>query len=88
MIAKVPCEIPQPEHVVEEIVPGGPSWQAVAGYGAEPRLRRLRHQLRAEDFCPRGARGALRGHPKSLVPGPEVAGCLLHRLAVVGPEEP
>ena len=88
MIAKLPCEIPQPEHVVEEIVHGGPSRRVVAGYGAELRLRFLGHQPRAEDFRPCGARGAPRGHPQSLVPGREVAGRLLHRLAVVGPEEP
>ena len=88
MIAKLPPEIPQPEHVVEEIVHGGPSRRVVAGYGAVLRLRRLRHQPRAEDLCPCGARGAPRGHQWILVPWWEVAGRLLHRLAVVGPEEP
>ena len=63
MIAKLPCEIPQPEQVVEEIVYGGaPSW-IVAGYGAELRFCRLWHQPRAEDFCPCGASGAPLGHP-------------------------
>ena len=88
MIAKLPCEIPQPEHVVKEIIHGGPSQRVVAGYGAELRLRLLGHQPRAEDFCPSGARGAPRGHPQSVVPGRQVAGRLLHRLALVGPEEP
>ena len=88
MIAKLQREIPQPEHVVEEIVYGGSSRRGVAGYGAELGLCRLGHQPRAEDFRPCGARGTPRGHPWSLVPGREVAGRLLHRLAVVGPEEP
>ena len=39
-------------------------------------------------FCACGARGAPRGHPQGFVPGWEVAGRLVHRLAVVGPEEP
>ena len=43
MIAKLQCEIPQPEHVVEEIVHGGPSRRVVAGYGAELRLCLLGH---------------------------------------------
>ena len=88
MNAKLPREIPRAEHLVEEIVHGYPSWRVVAGYGAELRLRRLGHQPRAGDFCPCGARRAPRGHEESLVPGREVAGCLLYRLAVVGPNEP
>ena len=83
MGAKLLCEIPQPEHVVEEIVHGGPSRRVVAGYGAELRLRLLWHQPRAKDFRPRGARGAPRGHPQGFVPGREVAGRLLYRQAVV-----
>ena len=88
VIAKLPCEIPVPDHVVEEIVHGRPSRRVVAGYGAELRLRLLGHQPRAEDFRLCGARGAPRGHSQSLVPGREVASRLLHRLAVVGPKEP
>ena len=71
-----------------EIVHGGPSRRVVAGYGAELRLCLLGHQPRAEDFRPWGARGAPRGHLQGFVPGSEVAGRLVHRLAVVGPEEP
>ena len=63
MIAELPREIPQLEHVVEGIVQGGPSRRVVAGYGAGLRLCRLRHQPRAEDFCPCGACGSPRGHP-------------------------
>ena len=70
---------------MEEILHGGPSWRVVAGYGAELCLG---HQPRAEDFRPRGASGAPRGHPQGFVPGRKVAGRLVHRLAVVGPEEP
>ena len=88
MVAKLPWEVPQPEHVVEEIVYRGPSWQVVAGYGAELRLRVLEHQSGAEDFHPCGACGAPRGHPQGFVLGWEVAGRLVYRLAVVGPEEP
>ena len=44
VVAKLPCEVPQPEHVVEEIVHRGPPWRDVAGYGAELRLRVLGHQ--------------------------------------------
>ena len=88
MIAKFPCKILQSEHVVEQIVHGGPSWRVVAINGTELRLRLLRHQPRAEDFRPCGAGGAPRGHPQSLLPDREVAGRLLHPLAVVGPEEP
>ena len=88
MIAKLPCDIPQPEHVVEEIVHGGPYRRVVAGYGTELRLPPLGHQPRAEDFRSCGARGAPRGHPQSPVPGREVAGRLLHRVAVVRPEVP
>ena len=62
VIAKLPCEMPQLEHVVEEIVHGCPSRRVLAGYGVELRLRCLGHQPRAEDFCPYGARGAPRGH--------------------------
>ena len=87
MIAELPCQISQPEHVVEEIVYGGPFRQVVAGYCAELRFCRLGHHRRAEDFCPGGARRAPRGHPLSLVPAREVADRLLHSLAVVGPEE-
>ena len=88
MIAKLPCKIPQPEHVVEEVIQGGPSRRVVAAYGAELRLPVLGHLPGAEDFRPRGARGAPGGHPQSLVPGRKVAGRLLHRLAVSGPEVP
>ena len=63
VVAKLPCEVPQPEHVVEGIVHRGPSWRVVAGYGAELRLRVLGHQSGAEDFRPCGACGAPRGHP-------------------------
>ena len=87
MVAKLPCEISQPEHVVEEIVHGGPPRRVVAGYGAELRLCLLGHQPRAEDFRPCGARGAPQGHAQGFVPGWEVAGRLVHRLAVVGPED-
>ena len=55
---------------------------------AELRLRVLGHQSGAEHLRPRGACGAPRGHPQGLVPRWEVAGRLVHRLAVVGPEEP
>ena len=88
VVAKLPRELPQPEHVVEEIVHRGPSRRVVSGYGAELRLRVLGHQSEAEHFGPRGACGAPRGHPQGLVPRPEVAGRLVYRLAVVGPEEP
>ena len=88
MVAQLPCEVPQPEHVVEEKVHRGPSWRVVAGYGAELRLRVLGHQSRAEDSRPCGACGAPRGHPQGFVPGREVAGRLVYRLVVVGPEEP
>ena len=88
MVAKLPCEVPQPEHVVEEIVHRDPSWRVIAGYGAELRLRVLRHQPVAEEFRPCGACGAPRGDPQGLVPGWKVAGRLVYRLAVVGPEEP
>ena len=87
MVAKLPCEVPQPGHVVEEIVHRGPYRRVVAGYGAELRLRVLVHQSGAEDFRACGACGAPRGHPKGFVPGWEVAGCPVYRLAVVGPEE-
>ena len=66
----------------------GPSRWVVAGYGAELRLCVLGHQSGAEDFRPCGACGAPRGHPQGFVPGWEVAGRLVYRLAVVGPEEP
>ena len=32
VVAKLPCEVPQPEHVVEEIVHRGPSRRVVSGY--------------------------------------------------------
>ena len=38
MIAELPREVSQPEHVVEEIVYRGPSWRVAAGYGAESRF--------------------------------------------------
>ena len=86
-VAKLPCEVPQLEHVVEEIFHRGPSRRVLAGYGAELRLRVLRDQSGAENFRPRGACGAPRGHLQGFVPGWEVAGRLVYRLAVVGPEE-
>ena len=88
MVAKPPCEVPQLEHVVEKIVHRGPSRWVVAGYGADLRLCVLGHQPRAEDFRPCGACKAPRGHPQGFVPGWEVAGRLVYRLAIVGPEEP
>ena len=88
MVAKLPCEVPQPEHVVEEIVHRGPSWRVVAGYGAELRLRVLGHQSGAEDFRPCGACGAPRGHPQGFVPGWEAVGRLVYCLAVAGPDKP
>ena len=83
MVVKLPCEVPQQEHVVEEIVHRGPSWRVVAGYGAELRLRVLGHQSGSEDFLSMW-------RPQSATrPGtglcPRVGG---GRLAVVGPEEP
>ena len=63
MIAELPHEVLQPEHVLEEIVHGGPSRRVVAGDCTEPRLRCLAHQPRAEDFRRFGARGAPRIHP-------------------------
>ena len=44
VVAKLPFEVPQPEHVVEKIVHRGPSRRVVAGYGAELHLRVLGHQ--------------------------------------------
>ena len=88
MVATLPCEVPQPEHVVEEIVHRSPSRRVVAGYGAELRLRVLGHQPGAEDFRSCGACGAPRGQPQGFVPGWEVAGRLVYCLAVMGPEEP
>ena len=88
MVAKLPCEVPQPEHVVEEIVHRGPSRRVIAGYSAGLRFCVLGHQPRAEDFRSCGACEAPRGHPQGFVPGWEVAGRLVYRLAVVGPEEP
>ena len=87
VVAKLPGEVPQPEHVVEEIVHRGPSRRVVSGYGPELRLRVLGHQSGAEHLRPRGACGAPRGHPQGLVPRWEVAGRLVCRLAVVGPDE-
>ena len=88
MVAKLPCEVPQPELVVEKIIHGGPSRRVIAGYGAELCLRVLGHQSGAEDFRSCGACGAPRGHPQGFVPGWEVAGRLVYSLAVVGPGEP
>ena len=72
---------------MEEIVQRGPSRQVVAGYRSELRLRVLGHQSGAEDFCPCGACGAPRGPPADFVLWWQVAGHLVYRLAVVGPEE-
>ena len=63
MVAELPHEVPQPEHVLEGLVHGGPSWCVVAGDRAELRFCRLGHQPRAEDFRPLGACRAPRGHP-------------------------
>ena len=88
MVAKLACKVPQPVHVVEEIVHRGPSWRVIAGYGAELRLRVLGHESGAEDFRPCSACGAPLGHPEGFVPGWEVAGRLVYCLAIVGPGEP
>ena len=87
VVAKLPREVPQPEHVVEKIVHRGPSRRVVSGYGAELRIRVLGHQSGAEHLRPSGACGAPRSHPQGLVSRWEVAGCLVYRLAVVWPEE-
>ena len=58
VIAELPHEVSQPEHVLQEIVHGGPSRWVVAGDRAELRFCCLGHQPRAEDFCPFGARRA------------------------------
>ena len=49
VVAKLPCEVPQPEHVVEEIVHRGPSRRVVPGYGAELRLCVLGLTRRGEE---------------------------------------
>ena len=56
MIAELPNEVSEPEHVVEVILHGGPSWRVLAGNCAELRFCRLGHQTRAEDLHPFGAR--------------------------------
>ena len=73
---------------MEEIIHRAPYWLVIAGYCAELHLRVLEHQSGAEDFRPCGACQAPRGYPQGFVPGWEVAGRPLYRLAVVGPEEP
>ena len=79
-------EVPQPEHVLEELVYGGPSRRVVAGNRAELHFCRFGHQPRTGDL--RHASQTPRSHPERLVPGQDVSVCLLYRLAVVGPEEP
>ena len=88
MVAVPPHEVPQPEHVLDELVQGGPSWRVVAGDRAMLRFCHLVHQPRAEDFHPLDTCGAPGGHPRLLVPGQGVARRLLYRLVVVRPEEP
>ena len=86
--AELPCEVPQPEHVLEELFHGGPPWRVVAGNCSTLRLRRLGHQPGTESLPPLGAGRAPRGDPQRLAPRQEVLGRFLDRLAVVGPEEP
>ena len=50
VISELPDKVPQPEHVLEEMVRGGPSWQVVVRHCVELRFCSLGHQPRAEDF--------------------------------------
>ena len=63
VVAELPQEIPQPEHVLEELVDGGPPQRVVVGNRAELRLRRSRQQPGTEDLCPLGSGGAPQSHP-------------------------
>ena len=63
VVAELPHEVSQPEHVLEEAGYGGPSWRDVAGIGAELRFRRLGHQPGTQDLRPLGAGGPPRSHP-------------------------
>ena len=87
VVAELPHKIPQPEHVLEELIHRSPPRRFVASNRAELRLPRLGHQPGTEDLRSLGAGGPPRSHPYRLVPGREVSGRLLYRLAVVGPEE-
>ena len=62
-VAELPHEIPQPEHVLEELVHGGPPRWVVAGNRAELRVCRFGHQPGTEDLRPLGAGGTPRSHP-------------------------
>ena len=63
VVAELPHEVPQPQHVLEELIYRGPSRQVVAGNYAELRFRRVRHQPGTEDLRPLGAGGTPRSHP-------------------------
>ena len=89
MVEELPCEVPQLEHVLDDLVHEGPFRRVVAGNCAELCLCRAGHPPRAENLRPLRAGGAPRGDPyRRLIPGREVLGRFLHCLAVVWPEEP
>ena len=62
VVAELPHKVPQPEHVLEELISGGPPRQVVPGHRAELCLCRLDYQPGAENLPPLGAGGAPRGN--------------------------
>ena len=80
VVAVLPHEVSQPEHVLTELVKGGPSWRVVAGNRAELRLCCFGHQPEAENPCQIGTSGAPQSHSSRFVPGREVAARLLYRI--------
>ena len=62
VVAELPQEVSQPEHVLEELVYGGPSQQVLAGNRAELRCCSFGHQPGTEDLCPLAAGGTPRSH--------------------------
>ena len=88
VFAQLPRKVPQPEHVVEEIVDEGPPWRVTADNRAELSPCCLRHQHKPENHRLLGARGAPGWDLQRHIAGPEVLCCFYDRLAVVKPEEP
>ena len=88
VVAQLPRKFSLPEQVLEELFHEGPPRRVVAGKRAKLCFCSVWRRPGAEDLRQFRASGARRGETQPLIPGREVSGGYLDRLAVVWPEEP